>query len=109
MAGAGSLDRLVTIRRRPQVGTTSRGPYEDAFKTWGSFRALSVREAIEAGRVQNIENGTLMVRNGPETRTITVADRVMIQGRDFAIEGVGVPDIRTGLIMLAVASGLGGQ
>jgi head-tail adaptor len=112
---AGRLDQRADILRRPPIlddqgdDTGDRGPYALAFTVWASFRPQSVREAAQGGAAQNVETGTLTVRDSAQTRTITNGERVKLQGRDFAIEGVGLPDRRTGLIALNVSSNLGGE
>lgn len=105
----GRLDLRVTFRRRPVTGTISRGPYADVFTVWANYRRAANRELVEAGRAQDVEGGVLLIRDSPQARTVTNADRVMVQGRDIAIEGVGIPDRRSGLITLTLASKLGGQ
>ncbi|KQP34299.1 head-tail adaptor protein [Methylobacterium sp. Leaf102] len=106
----GRFDLRVTLRRRPEVGSPrERGAYADAFPVWANFRTAGVRELVEGGQATNVESGALTLRDSAQARTITGADRVVIRGRDFAIEGVGLPDRRTGLIVLSVATKLGGQ
>lgn len=106
----GRLDKRVTILRRPpSQGGASRGPYQEAFRAWGRYIPASAREASVGGQAVNVENGTLMVRTNSQTRTITSMDRVLLDGRDFGIDGVQIPDRRTGLISLSVATKLGGQ
>lgn len=111
----GRFDQRAQFLRRPPIldnegqDTGDRGPYAEAFTLWANFRAQSVREAAQGGAAQNVETATLTLRNTASARTITNGDRVKIQGRDFAIEGVGLPDRRTGLIALNVSSNLGGE
>ena len=112
---AGRLDKRAQFMRRPTIldtegnDTGDRGPYAQVFTVWASFRPQSVREAAQGGAAQNVETGILTVRDTAQARTITNGERVKIQGRDFAIEGVGLPDRRTGLIALNVSSNLGGE
>lgn len=107
----GRLDKRVAILRRPEVagGVSLRGDYQEAFRTWGRYIPASAREASEAGQAVNVESGTLAVRTNGQTRTITSMDRVRVDGRDFGIDGVQIPDRRTGLITLSIATKLGGQ
>ncbi|RVU17497.1 head-tail adaptor protein [Methylobacterium oryzihabitans] len=104
----GQFDRRVTVRQRPGEGR-SRGAYADAFTVWACYRPESAREAVQGGRAQTVESGTLVVRDSARMRTVSSADRVVLGGRDFAIEGVGLPDRRTGLVTLKIATTLGGQ
>lgn len=105
----GRLDKRVAILRRPTVNGISRGEYHEAFRAWGRYIPASAREAPEGGQAVNVESGTLMVRTNSQTRTITSMDRVLVDNRDFGIEGVQMPDRRTGLIGLSIATKLGGQ
>ena len=104
----GRRDKRATFRQRPGEGR-ERGDYADAFTLWASYRPETGREAAEGGRAQDVESGTLVVRDSAQARTVTNADRVVVLGREFGIEGVGLPDRRTGLITMRVASNLGGQ
>jgi len=112
---SGRFEYRAQFMRRPVIldadgnDTGDRGPYEAAFTIWGNFRPQSAREAAQGGGAQNVETGTLTVRDTAQSRTITNGDRVTLQGRDFAIDGVGLPDRRTGLITLNVSSNLGGE
>ncbi|WP_244424694.1 phage head completion protein [Methylobacterium nodulans] len=100
----------MTFRQRPVIGDgTDRGDYADAFKAWANYRQESAREAAEGGRAQDVETGTLTIRDSPQARTVTSADRVVILGREFGIEGVGLPDRRTGMITMRISSNMGGQ
>lgn len=103
----GRLDLRVTFLQRPGEGR-ERGDYAEAFTLWANYRQESSREAAEGGRAQDVESGTLVVRDTAQSRTLTNADRCLILGRDFAIEGVGLPDRRSRMIRLRVSSHLGG-
>jgi len=111
----GRLDLRAELLREPPIlddqgrDTGDRGPYAPAFTVWANFRTQSVSEAVEGGAAQNVESGVLTVRDSAQARTITNADRVLLSGRNFAVEGVGLPDRRTGLITLMVSSKLGGR
>lgn len=112
---SGRFEHRAQFMRRPPIlegegdDTGDRGPYALAFTLWANFRPQSAREAAQGGQAQNVETGTLTVRDTAQSRTITNADRVVLQGRDFAVEGVGLPDRRTGLISMNVSSNLGGE
>ncbi len=105
----GRLDKRVAILRRLERPGGGRTPYEEVFRAWGRFIPASAREVSEGGQAVNVESGTLLVRTNGQTRSITSMDRVLLDGRSFAIEGVQVPDRRTGLIGLSIATKLGGQ
>lgn len=111
----GRLDRRAQFMRRPVIldndgeDTGQRGDYAPVFALWSNYRPQSAREAAQGGAAQNVENGILTIRDGAQARTITNGDRVKIQGRDFNIDGVGLPDRRRGTIQLNVSSNLGGE
>ena len=112
---SGRFEHRAEFLRRPAIldeqgqDTGDRGDYAPAFTLSANFRPQSIREAAQGGAAQNVEAGILTVRDTAQTRTVTNADRVKVQGRDFAVEGVGLPDRRTGLIALNISSNLGGQ
>lgn len=109
---AGRLDLRVTFTRRVPVP----GRPHDRSDTYAPFHAdepaeyrrLSGTETLEGGRLSDVEQGTLIVRDSPENRAITAADRVLIEGRDFAIKTVPVPVRRLRRIEMTVACELGG-
>lgn len=102
---AGRLDRRVTFRRRAKGATVrDRGDFVDLVEVWGDYLRLSVREALEAGREVNVEEGTLRVRWPGEADDVTIGDRVVIDGRERAIVGAGTPDRRAGFIEFTVRS-----
>lgn len=109
------LDQRAAFFRRPPIldaggrDTGDRGPYALAFTVWANFRPESVREAVQGGAARNIETGTLTVRDSLQARTINNGDRVVLQGRDFVVDGVGLSDRRTGTIALSISSNLGGE
>ena len=102
---AGRLDRRVMFRRRAK-GTTvrDRGDFADLVEVWGDYLRLSGREALEAGREVNIEEGTLRVRWPGPADDVTIADRVVLDGRERAVKGVGTPDRRAGFIEFTVST-----
>lgn len=101
----GRLDRRVMFLRRAKGATLrDRGEFQDLFEVWGDYRRLSGREALEAGRETNVEEGTLRVRWPGKAAEITIADRVVIDGRERAIVAVGTPDHREGSIEFSVRS-----
>lgn len=111
----GRLDLRAQVFRRPPIlddegrDTGDRQDYAPVFTVWANFRTQSVREVVQGGGAQNVEDGALTIRDSAQARTVTNADRVLLQSRNFAITGVGLPDRRTGLIVLTLSSNLGGQ
>ena len=112
---AGKLDKRAVVMRRPVItdadgdDTGRRGDYAPAMTLWANYKPLSAREAAQGGRAQNVETGTLTIRDSTQARTITNGDRITVQERDFGIAGVGLPDRRTGMIQLNISTDLGGE
>lgn len=112
---AGRLDKRAVVMRRPVItddegeDSGQRGDYAPAMTLWANYKPLSAREAAEGGRAQNVETGTLTIRDSVQARTITNGERIVLQGRDFGVTGAGLPDRRTGMIQLNISTDLGGQ
>ena len=103
---AGALDKRATFRGRAMGdmdGFAVRGEFGDLFTVWAEFRPLSGRALAEAGSLTDAIEWTLIVRATPRTRTLTVAHRVVVDRRDYAIESVP-PDDRTGFLMLRISA-----
>lgn len=98
----GRIDKRVTFRRREKKPGGGRGDYHDLFRTSAEFRPLSARALAEAGSITDGIEATLVVRDTPRTRDLTNADRVLIDGRDFAIESVPLGD-RTGWLWIKIS------
>ena len=106
---AGKLDRRATFSRRPPGATEfERGDtFEPYLTVWACYVRSKGAEKIEAGRDVDVEAATLVIRDSIAARAVTAADRVTVQGRDFAVASVGLPNRRTGLISLDISSDLG--
>lgn len=107
----GRLDRRVTFRRRGAVDgdPAERGDYADLFTTWANYRPIPAREAAQGGGAVNVAGGTLAIRDSARARDLVTTDRVTLQGQDFDVKGVDLPDRRSGLILLQIETSLGGQ
>lgn len=101
------MDRRVTFSRRAILSETERGDFADYLTVWAQYTRLSGRESLQAGRVVNVEDGTLRIRDSEAAREISSADRVSIGGRDHAIKAVALPERRGGYITISVSSSLG--
>lgn len=80
----------VTFQRETRAPDGAGGyaqGWADVVTVWGRYLPGSSREAVEAGRLQESESGTLTVAASPETATLMSADRVLIRGVPFAIQG----------------------
>jgi len=110
---SGRFDRRAIVMRRAIVNDADGDPvgagdFEPVMTLWANYRSESVKEAAQGGRAQNVEAGTLTIRDSAQARTVTNGDRITLQGRDFGIAGVGLPDRRTGTIQLAISTDFGG-
>lgn len=101
---AGRLDKRVTFLRRVKVPgkPASRGDFVVHFAVAAEFRPLSGRALAEAGSLTDAIEGTLVVRDTARTRGLTVADRVVIAGREMALASVP-PSDRSGWLWIKVA------
>lgn len=109
---AGRLDLRVDFHRRAAVPGRphDRGDFEPVPYIAGvpaEYRRLSGAETLEGGRLSDVEQGTLLIRDTPEARAITAADRVRFEGRDFAIKTVPVPARRLRRLEINVALEMG--
>lgn len=109
----GRFDRRAVVLRRAAVtdadgDVVGAGAYEPVMTLWANYWPQVAREAAQGGRAQNVETGTLPIRDSAQARTVTNGDRIALQGRDFGIAGIGLPDRRSGTIQLTIATDLGG-
>lgn len=96
--GAGDLDRKITIQRFTSVPNEFNEPVE----TWTDFktvramrRDVSDRQRIEmmaAGQVGAFLASRFTIRSSTETRTITPVDRLVHEGKTWAIHGIKEAD-----------------
>jgi head-tail adaptor len=71
------------------------------------YRPERSYERMEASRLQSSNLGTLRVRSDPETRGITPADRVKINGVINKIISITNPDQRNAWLEMLVEAGAG--
>ncbi len=86
----GQLRDRVTFQRETRAPDGAGGyvqGWADELTVWGQYVPRSTREAVEAGRLQESESGTLTVRASSRTRGITPAHRVLIRGVPYALQG----------------------
>lgn len=109
---AGRMRYAITVRRREVVpgdpGGVSRGDFVDAFTTRASFSQFSSIKAAEAGLAEDQAHGLLTVYICAQNRSITVADRIRIEGAEWSVESVSTPDRNRGSIKIGVARKMGG-
>ncbi|MGY2051685.1 phage head closure protein [Methylobacterium sp. JK268] len=107
----GRADKRVTFRRRaavPKPGGGTAREFRDLFACWAEWRPLSGHRLAEAGGVTDGIEGTIVVRDTPRTRALTVADRVILDGRDLALESVPIGE-RTGWLSVRVSRRVAGS
>ncbi len=96
--GAGRFNRRVTIQRRAVIADRPgrpRGEYENVnglVRVACAYREGTVREAALGNGLQPVVDAELRLRNSTAARTVTIADRAVIDDIGFDIVGVGLPD-----------------
>lgn len=109
---AGRMRYSIAILRRAVVpgdpGGVPRGDFSDAFATRASFKQASGAKAIESGLVEDQARALLRVYDCAQNRTITVADRILLEGSEWSIETVSRPDRIRRHIEITVVRKIGG-
>lgn len=72
---------------------------------WGGYRPETSSERLDAGRLQSETAGTLTIRSSIFARTITSADRVIIDGIPHQIRSITNPDQKDAGLALLVERG----
>jgi head-tail adaptor len=91
----GSNQAKINILRRSAGGNSggvARGSFEAAFETFASWRQNQGREQVAGGVADDVIQVLLRVNNTAQNRTITAADRVELNGTQYPIASVGLPD-----------------
>ncbi len=89
-------------------GNVSSGYSATAFLTvWGGFKPERGRERLEAGRLEASHAGVLTVRSSSDTRGVTEADQVRIDGVAYQIRTIANPDRRGRFLEMTVERGVG--
>ena len=95
---AGLLRRRVTFQRETIVsdggggGTASWSNIAGLASISAHFRPERSRERLEAGRIEAAVAGTLRMRSFVQSRSITTADRVIIDLVPYEIRAITNPD-----------------
>jgi SPP1 family predicted phage head-tail adaptor len=109
MAAAGLMDRRCRFERRDATaddyGNVTAGGWVALATVWGRLTERPGRESVEAGRLESSAAGTLTIRDSVAARGVTAADRVVIDGAEYAIRDVRPPQ-RIGLIEMVVERGV---
>lgn len=106
---AGPLRDRVTFQRATRTPDGAGGAalaWTDEVTVWGGFRPQRGRETLEVGRLESAVAGVLTVRSSPDTREITAADRVQIDGESYQIRTITNPDRRNKMLEFVVERGV---
>jgi hypothetical protein len=102
---AATLDRRVQFRRRATTGTTF-GEYVDlGAPVWGNFRQLAESDEALGSLRYTSKVGVLTIRDSAFARSIDPADRAVIDGEEYELRAVSLPDRASGTIRIDVKSG----
>ena len=91
MAGAGDLDRLITIQRATVTPNGFNEPIEtwgDHATVWASRRDASAYETYRAQEVDAEISARFRVRWSSQTADVSARDRIRFDGRIYNIVGV---------------------
>ena len=103
---SGKFDQRMAVKRRPIDANNVRGDFALVFTTWAQVMQFPprVRSPDQAGGiVEDAVNVVARVRDCSQNRTITNADRVAIQGSEFAVLNAGLP-VRIGQFIELILS-----
>lgn len=109
MARAGTLNKRVTFQsetRTPDGGGGFTREWILVATVWGGFVPERGSERLEAGRLEGSLSGVLRVRSSSTTRTVKVADRVIIDGVPHQIRSIANPDQRNRMLDILVERGV---
>lgn len=107
---AGEFDkRAEFMRRAPQASVAGnvRGGFETLCRRWVRFRPGAGARAVEAGQLADVGDARIWARPDQTTRSIGVGDRVVIEGRDYAVTHVP-PAQRNADIEMTISSTMAG-
>ena len=105
----GMNDRLTFERAdsaTDDLGNVTDGTWTPFLTRWGSFKPERAAERIEAGRMQSSVVGVVKIRSDSGSRTITEADRVLIDGIVYSIISIENPDRRNRFLKMEVERGV---
>ena len=89
-------------------GNPSSGFAGSAYLTrWGKLQVERGQEKLEAGRLESSLQAVLKIRSDTETRTITAADKVEVDGEAYQIRSISNPDRRERFLELHLERGVG--
>lgn len=106
---AGRARDRVTFQVETQTDDGGGGyalAWVDALTVSGEYRPERGRERVEAGRLETSMAGTLRVRWSSESRAITTAHRVLIDGEAYQIRSIENEDRRNRDLVMVVERGV---
>lgn len=106
----GRLDKRVAFHRLDAVadvyGNVSAGFSATAFVSrWCAMTPESGRERVEAGRLQSANTARIRLRDDSVSRTVTTADKAVIDGADWQIRYIEPRD-RSGFLWMTIERGV---
>lgn len=114
---AGRMNYRVTVLRRAVVagnpGGDARGDFAEAFTTRAALRQQNGFTKAEGGFLQDMNAAVLRVYDCARNRTITIGDRLRIEGpnvppAEWAVDSVNLPDFNRRHIEISAVQRIGG-
>jgi head-tail adaptor len=103
--------KLAILRRAVipgDPGGVARGDFAPIFSTWCTWRNLSAQQIVEAGLAEDAAEVVARVNDNSRNRAISIADRAILRGQQYAIVRVGLPDRAGGFIEIMLSRKTGG-
>ena len=75
-------------------------------RTRGRLQMERGRERLEAGRTESAVAGVLTIRSSIAARTVTAADKAVIDGDDYQITAITNPDRKNAMLEISVVRGV---
>ncbi len=98
---------LVDIRRRATDADFVRGAYASVATLMGSLRQVTGQQKAEAGMVENAIDLFVRFSVTAVTRQISIEDRLIIDGLNYAVKSVALPERRGGFIEIGCILSIG--
>jgi len=105
----GRLRKRVTFERAGRANDGGGGAavsWVPVATVWGGYRPESSAERLDAGRLQSDTIGTLTIRSSIMAKSLTSADRVIIDGIAHQIKAVTNPDQKDAGLAILVERGV---
>lgn len=89
------------VQKTDDLGNAYDG-WEALFERWGDLLLQRGREALEAGRLESSNLGTLQIRWSAEAAALDESHRAVIDGRHWQIRSIIDPDQRRRTLEMVV-------